>query len=431
MQFAELALHPALLQALAEQGYQSPTPIQSQAIPTILAGQDLLGGAQTGTGKTAAFTLPILQRLSAAPKALQPGQVRSLILTPTRELAQQVADNVEAYGRHLPLRSAVFYGGVSIRPQLEAAAQGIDILIATPGRLLDHLHQRSLDLFELEILVLDEADRMLDMGFIHDIRRIMAKLPASRQTLLFSATFSKEIKALADSLLKEPVLVEVARSNSTAGTVEQVAWRVDSQRKRELISEQIGKQNYPQVLVFVRTKTGADRLCKQLALDGIEAEPIHGDKSQAHRLKVLEMFKQGQLRVLIATDVAARGLDIDDLPVVINYDMPHQAEDYVHRIGRTGRAGKTGLAISLVTPDDVPMLQAIEQLTRQVIRQHVFAGYEHDPRFNHSSKGTHKAADPELAAKPKKKVSNQRKLSQEKARLRAELLGKKRPRNPS
>jgi len=206
---------------------------------------------------------------------------------------------------------------------------------------------------------------------------------------------------------------------------------VDSQRKRELISEQIGKQNYPQVLVFVRTKTGADRLCKQLALDGIEAEPIHGDKSQAHRLKVLDMFKQGQLRVLIATDVAARGLDIDDLPVVINYDMPHQAEDYVHRIGRTGRAGKTGLAISLVTPDDVPMLQAIEQLTRQVIRQHVFAGYEHDPRFNHSSKGTHKAADPELAAKPKKKVSNQRKLSKEKARLRAELLGKKRPRNPS
>jgi len=272
-----------------------------------------------------------------------------------------VADNVEAYGRHLPLRSAVFYGGVSIRPQLEAAAHGIDILIATPGRLLDHLHQRSLDLFELEILVLDEADRMLDMGFIHDIRRIMAKLPASRQTLLFSATFSKEIKALADSLLKKPVLVEVARSNSTAGTVEQVAWRVDSQRKRELISEQIGKQNYPQVLVFVRTKTGADRLCKQLALDGIEAEPIHGDKSQAHRLKVLDMFKQGQLRVLIATDVAARGLDIDDLPVVINYDMPHQAEDYVHRIGRTGRAGKTGLAISLVTPDDVPMLQAIEQ----------------------------------------------------------------------
>lgn len=433
MQFTDLALHPAILAALDAQGYQSPTPIQSQTIPLILQGSDVLGGAQTGTGKTAAFTLPMLQRLLEQPKSLQPRQVRCLILTPTRELAQQVADNVQSYGQHLPLRYAVFYGGVSINPQLDAAEQGIDILIATPGRLLDHLHQRSLDLFQLEILVLDEADRMLDMGFIHDIKRIMAKLPETRQTLLFSATFSKEIKELADSLLKQPVLVEVARANSTASSVTQIAYRVDSQRKREFVSELIGKKNWQQVLIFVRTKTGADRLCKQLALDGIEAQPIHGDKSQGHRLKVLQEFKDNQLRVLIATDIAARGLDIDDLPIVINYDMPHQAEDYVHRIGRTGRAGKEGHALSLVTPDDLPMLQAIEKLTHQVIQQQVLPGYEHDPRFNHSSKGTHKANPVDDGwddVKPKKKVSNSRKLSQEKARLRAELLGKKRPRNP-
>lgn len=432
MQFNELALHPAILAALAEQGYQSPTPIQAQTIPLIMAGRDVLGGAQTGTGKTAAFTLPMLQLLLNTPKTLKPKQVRSLILTPTRELAQQVADNVQAYGRHLPLRFGVFYGGVSINPQLDLAAQGLDILIATPGRLLDHLHQGSLDLFQLEVLVLDEADRMLDMGFIHDIKRIMAKLPQTRQTLLFSATFSKEIKELADSLLKQPVLVEVARANSTASAVTQIAYRVDSQRKREFLSELIGKKNWQQVLIFVRTKTGADRLCKQLALDGIEAQPIHGDKSQGHRLKVLQEFKNNTLRVLVATDIAARGLDIDDLPIVINYDMPHQAEDYVHRIGRTGRAGKEGHALSLVTPDDLPMLQAIEKLTHQVIPQQVLAGYEHDPRFNHSSKGTHKANPDEGwdEVKPKKKVSNSKKLSQEKARLRAELLGKKRPRNP-
>lgn len=433
MQFTDLALHPAILAALDAQGYQSPTPIQSQTIPLILQGSDVLGGAQTGTGKTAAFTLPMLQRLLEQPKPLQPRQVRCLILTPTRELAQQVADNVQSYGQHLPLRYAVFYGGVSINPQLDAAEQGIDILIATPGRLLDHLHQRSLELFQLEMLVLDEADRMLDMGFIHDIKRIMAKLPDTRQTLLFSATFSKEIKELADSLLKQPVLVEVARANSTANSVTQIAYRVDSQRKREFVSELIGKKNWQQVLIFVRTKTGADRLCKQLALDGIEAQPIHGDKSQGHRLKVLQEFKDNALRVLIATDIAARGLDIDDLPIVINYDMPHQAEDYVHRIGRTGRAGKEGHALSLVTPDDLPMLQAIEKLTHQVIPQQVLPGYEHDPRFNHSSKGTHKANpvdDGWDEVKPKKKVSNSRKLSQEKTRLRAELLGKKRPRNP-
>jgi len=428
MQFTDLALAPPILTAIAEQGYQTPTPIQQQTIPLILQGKDVLGGAQTGTGKTAAFTLPILQKLSSEPTPLVPKQVRCLILTPTRELAQQVADNVAAYARHLPLKTAVFYGGVSVNPQLEQAAAGLDILIATPGRLLDHLHQQSISLYQLEVLVLDEADRMLDMGFIHDIRRIMAKLPPKRQTLFFSATFSPEIKTLADSLLDNPVLVEVAKANSTAAGVEQLAYRVDSQRKRELISEVIGKKNWQQVLIFSRTKFGADRLSKQLQLDGIDAQAIHGDKSQGHRTKVLQDFKEGKVRVLVATDIAARGLDIEELPIVVNYDLPHQAEDYVHRIGRTGRAGNVGLAVTLVTPDDLPMLKEIELLTKQVITQQVFPGYEHDPRFNHSSKGTHKAADEQDDDKPKKKFSNNRKLSQEKARLRAELTGKKRPR---
>jgi len=428
MQFTDLALAPPILTAIAEQGYQTPTPIQQQTIPLILQGKDVLGGAQTGTGKTAAFTLPILQKLSSEPTPLVAKQVRCLILTPTRELAQQVADNVAAYARHLPLKTAVFYGGVSVNPQLEQAAAGLDILIATPGRLLDHLHQQSISLYQLEVLVLDEADRMLDMGFIHDIRRIMAKLPPKRQTLFFSATFSPEIKTLADSLLDNPVLVEVAKANSTAAGVEQLAYRVDSQRKRELISEVIGKKNWQQVLIFSRTKFGADRLSKQLQLDGIDAQAIHGDKSQGHRTKVLQDFKEGKVRVLVATDIAARGLDIEELPIVVNYDLPHQAEDYVHRIGRTGRAGNVGLAVTLVTPDDLPMLKEIELLTKQVITQQVFPGYEHDPRFNHSSKGTHKAADEQDDDKPKKKFSNNRKLSQEKARLRAELTGKKRPR---
>ncbi len=427
MLFSDLALSPAILKAVAEQGYQTPTPIQQQTIPVILAGKDVLGGAQTGTGKTAAFTLPILQQLLTNAKTLQPKQVRCLILTPTRELAIQVADNVAAYARHLPLRTAVFYGGVSVNPQLEQAALGLDILIATPGRLLDHLHQQSISLFQLEVLVLDEADRMLDMGFIHDIKRIMAKLPEQRQTLFFSATFSAEIKALADTLLKQPELIEVAKANSASAQVEQLAFRVDSQRKRELISEVIGKRNWQQVLIFSRTKFGADRLSKQLQQDGIEAQAIHGDKSQGHRTKVLQEFKEGQLRVLVATDIAARGLDIEDLPIVVNYDLPHQAEDYVHRIGRTGRAGKFGLAVTLVTPDDLWMLKEIELLIKQVIPQQVLPGYEHDPRFNHSSKGTHQSAEEQEAAKVKKKLSNNRKLSIEKAKLRAIALGKKRP----
>ena len=424
MQFADLALNTLILKAIFEQGYQSPTPIQQKTIPVILQGKDVLGGAQTGTGKTAAFTLPILQKLSASPLILQPKQVRCLVLTPTRELAQQVADNIAAYARHLPLKTAVFYGGVSINAQLDAAEAGLDILIATPGRLLDHMHQGTLSLAELEVLVLDEADRMLDMGFIHDIKRIMAKLPPQRQTLLFSATFSKEIKELADTLLKNPELIEVTTANSASAQVQQLAFRVDSQRKREMLSHVIGARNWQQVLIFSRTKHGADRLSKQLALDGIEAAAIHGDKSQGHRTKVLQDFKNGQLRVLVATDIAARGLDIEDLPIVVNYDLPHVAEDYVHRIGRTGRAGRFGLAVTLVTPDDLPMLGQIEMLIKQVIEQQVLPGYEHNPKFNHSSKAKDEQADAEV--KMKKTQSNNRKLSIEKSKLRAKALGKKR-----
>jgi ATP-dependent RNA helicase RhlE len=425
MQFADLALDALILKAISDQGYQSPTPIQQKTIPVILQGKDVLGGAQTGTGKTAAFTLPILQKLIAQPKSLEPKQIRCLVLTPTRELAQQVADNIAAYARHLPLKTAVFYGGVSINPQLDAAQGGLDILIATPGRLLDHLHQGTISLYQLEVLVLDEADRMLDMGFIHDIKRIMAKLPPQRQTLLFSATFSKEIKELADNLLNSPELIEVATANSASAQVQQLAFRVDSQRKRELLSHVIGARNWRQVLIFSRTKHGADRLSKQLALDGIEAAAIHGDKSQGHRSKVLQDFKNGELRVLVATDIAARGLDIEDLPIVVNYDLPHVAEDYVHRIGRTGRAGRFGMAVTLVTPDDLPMLRQIEKMIQQVIEQQVLPGYEHNPKFNHSSKAKEEQADAEV--KMKKTLSNSRKLSIEKSKLRAIALGKKRP----
>lgn len=425
MQFADLALNPLILKAIVEQGYQSPTPIQQKTIPVILKGKDVLGGAQTGTGKTAAFTLPILQKLSDQPKTLASKQIRCLVLTPTRELAQQVADNIAAYARHLPLKTAVFYGGVSINPQLDAADGGLDILIATPGRLLDHLHQGTISLYQLEVLVLDEADRMLDMGFIHDIKRIMSKLPPQRQTLLFSATFSKEIKELADNLLNSPELIEVTTANSASVQVQQLAFRVDSQRKREMLSHVIGARNWQQVLIFSRTKHGADRLSKQLALDGIEAASIHGDKSQGHRTKVLQDFKNGNLRVLVATDIAARGLDIEDLPIVVNYDLPHVAEDYVHRIGRTGRAGRFGLAVTLVTPDDLPMLSQIEKMIKQVIEQQVLPGYEHNPKFNHSSKAKEDQADAEV--KMKKTLSNSRKLSIEKSKLRAIALGKKRP----
>lgn len=420
MSFATLGLDPRILSAVTHQGYHTPTPIQQQTIPVILEGKDVLAGAQTGTGKTAAFTLPVLHLLSKNTSKVNNLQVRCLVLTPTRELAQQVADSVKAYGADLPLKYAVFYGGVSINPQYDQASRGLDILVATPGRLLDHLHQGTVILSELQILVLDEADRMLDMGFIHDIKRIMARLPKERQTLFFSATFAKEIKELADTLLKSPVLIEVAKPNSTADKIEQLAYRVDSQRKREMLSYLIGSRQWKQVLIFSRTKHGADRLAKQLRLDGIEAGAIHGDKSQGARTKALDDFKNNRLSVLVATDIAARGLDIEDLPIVVNYDLPQVAEDYVHRIGRTGRAGNTGVAISLVTPDDLVMLQAIEKLTKQVITQQVLPGYEHDPKMNHSSK----KADAE-EERVQKVASRNKQLAKEKAKLRAQLLGKK------
>jgi ATP-dependent RNA helicase RhlE len=420
MSFATLGLDPRILSAISSVGYQTPTPVQQQTIPVILQGKDVLAGAQTGTGKTAAFTLPVLQLLSQNRSKVNNLQVRCLVLTPTRELAQQVADSVKAYGADLPLKYAVFYGGVSINPQYDQASRGLDILVATPGRLLDHLHQGTVSLSELQILVLDEADRMLDMGFIHDIKRIMARLPKERQTLFFSATFAKEIKELADVLLKSPVLIEVAKPNSTADKIEQLAYRVDSQRKREMLSYLIGSRQWTQVLIFSRTKHGADRLAKQLRLDGIEAGAIHGDKSQGARTKALDDFKNNRLSVLVATDIAARGLDIEELPIVVNYDLPQVAEDYVHRIGRTGRAGKSGLAISLVTPDDLQMLQAIEKLTKQLIPQQVLPGYEHDPKMNHSSK----KADAE-EERQQKVISRNKQLAKEKAKLRAQLLGKK------
>jgi ATP-dependent RNA helicase RhlE len=423
MQFQTLALAEPILRVLAEQGYQAATPVQQQAIPPILSGKDVLAGAQTGTGKTAAFTLPLLQQLLNAPKVLQPAQVRVLVLTPTRELAQQVFESVQTYSRYLSVRCAVFYGGVSIRPQYDEAEQGLDILVATPGRLIDHLHQQTIDLSQLEVLVLDEADRMLDMGFIVDIKRIMAKLPAQRQTLLFSATYSKEIKILADELLNKPVLIEVATANATADRVTQQVYLVDRHRKRELISHMIGMQNWPQVLIFVRTKHGADRLAKQLQKDGLTTAAIHGDKAQGARQRALDEFKQGKVRILVATDIAARGLDISELPYVVNYDLPQVAEDYVHRIGRTGRAGLSGVAVTLVGPDELGALQDIEKLTQQVLPTQIVPGYEHDPSFQ--------PPEEQLARKPGHRPgarqdgpAKKQSAGKLKAKLRAKALGK-------
>ena len=423
MQFQTLALAEPILRVLAEQSYQAATPVQQQAIPPILSGKDVLAGAQTGTGKTAAFTLPLLQQLLNAPKVLQPAQVRVLVLTPTRELAQQVFESVQTYSRYLSVRCAVFYGGVSIRPQYDEAEQGLDILVATPGRLIDHLHQQTIDLSQLEVLVLDEADRMLDMGFIVDIKRIMAKLPAQRQTLLFSATYSKEIKILADELLNKPVLIEVATANATADRVTQQVYLVDRHRKRELISHMIGMQNWPQVLIFVRTKHGADRLAKQLQKDGLTTAAIHGDKAQGARQRALDEFKQGKVRILVATDIAARGLDISELPYVVNYDLPQVAEDYVHRIGRTGRAGLSGVAVTLVGPDELGALQDIEKLTQQVLPTQIVPGYEHDPSFQ--------PPEEQLARKPGQRPgarqdgpAKKQSAGKLKAKLRAKALGK-------
>lgn len=363
MSFTSLGLIPELQRAVAEQGYTTATPIQLQAIPLILERRDMLAGAQTGTGKTAGFTLPMLQLLAPhANTGTSPARhpVRALIMTPTRELAAQVAESVAVYGKYLPLRSAVVFGGVNIRPQIDEMRRGVDVLIATPGRLLDHIEQKSVNLSQVEILILDEADRMLDMGFIHDIKRIVSLLPKQRQSLLFSATFSTEIKKLADEFLKNPALIAIARENITATTIAQSAYAVE--KKREFLGHLIRSGDWQQVLVFMRTKHGASRLAQQLVRDGISATAIHGNKSQPQRTLALEEFKQGKCRVLVATDVAARGLDIEELPHVINYELPYVAEDYVHRIGRTGRAGSQGTAISLVGAEERHLLSAIEKL---------------------------------------------------------------------
>ena len=386
MSFSKLGLSEELVRAVIEHGYTIPTPIQMQAIPAVLAGGDLLAGAQTGTGKTAGFVLPLLQRLAksavqvdgAAPKHFR-SPVRALILTPTRELAAQVEESVRTYGKYQKLTSMVVFGGVGINPQISHLKRGVDILVATPGRLLDLQQQRAVDLSHIEILVLDEADRMLDMGFIKDIRRILALLPKKRQNLLFSATFSEEIKTLADTLLNAPAMIEVARRNSTVEIISQKVHPVDRERKRDLLAHLIKAQNWRQVLVFTRTKHGANRLVEQLDKDGITALAIHGNKSQSARTRALAEFKSGDLQVLVATDIAARGIDIDQLPHVVNYDLPNVPEDYVHRIGRTGRAGANGEAISLVYVDEHQFLKDIERLIKREIPSQVIAGFEPDP----------------------------------------------------
>ena len=379
--FDELGLRPELLRAVAEAGYTTPTPIQAQAIPVILAGRDVMGGAQTGTGKTAGFGLPILHKLApfanASPSPAR-HPVRALILTPTRELAIQVEEQIREYGRHTGLRSTVVFGGVDIRQQLAIVRAGVEILVATPGRLLDHVEHKSVYLGQVEIFVLDEADRMLDMGFIPDIKRIMALLPATakRQNLLFSATFSMEIKKLADALLNAPQLIEVAKRNTAAETVSQSAYRIPAEAKRGLLEHLVRTRNLNQVLCFVRTKHGASRLARQLEKDGLVTSAIHGDKDQKARLEALEAFKAGKLQVLVATDVAARGLDIDDLPLVVNYEIPYVPEDYIHRIGRTGRAGASGEAISFVAPDEERLLGDIERLLKKAVPIAVAEGFD-------------------------------------------------------
>jgi ATP-dependent RNA helicase RhlE len=384
MSFTTLGLTDAIVRAVTEAGYTAPTPIQAQAIPAVLGGGDLLAGAQTGTGKTAGFTLPMLHRLStdkvgaALTNKTSKRSIRALVLAPTRELAAQVEENIRTYAKYTNLNSAVIFGGVGIHPQIKMLANGVDILVATPGRLLDHVGQGTIKLDKIEILVLDEADRMLDMGFIHDIKKVLAVLPPKRQNLLFSATFSDEIKALADKLLNNPALIEVARRNSTVEVIEQMIHPVDRDKKHPMLAHLIKTNDWKQVLVFTRTKHGANKLVEQLGKDGIGAMAIHGNKSQSARTKALAEFKDGSLTALVATDIAARGIDIDQLPHVVNYDLPNVPEDYVHRIGRTGRAGATGRAVSLVCVDEHQMLKDIEKLIKQTLSREVIPGFEPD-----------------------------------------------------
>ena len=393
MSFSTLGLSESLLKAVADEGYTTPSPIQAQAIPAVLEGRDVMAAAQTGTGKTAGFTLPLLHGLSKGQPA-KANQVRALVLTPTRELAAQVAESVDIYGKYLNLRSAVVFGGVKINPQMMRLRKGVDILIATPGRLLDLYQQNAMSFQKLEVLILDEADRMLDMGFIHDIRRIMKALPNKRQNLMFSATFSEDIRDLAKTIVNNPVEISVTPRNSTAVSVTQWIHPVDKNQKRHLLVELINQHNWEQVLVFSRTKRGANRLAEFLEKKDIQAAAIHGNKSQGARTRALSEFKSGKLRVLVATDIAARGLDIEQLPQVVNLDLPEVAQDYVHRIGRTGRAGATGQAISLVSADEAQLLQDIERLIQTLLPRKLVAGYEPESPL------------PELAlrppAKPKK-----------------------------
>jgi len=385
--FDHFGLSPEILRAVSEQGYEIPTPIQEQAIPLVGAGRDVMGRAQTGTGKTAAFALPMLEMLRRhANTSFSPARhpVRALILTPTRELAVQVYDSFRTYGRHVPLRYSVVYGGVPIEPQTKELLAGVEILVATPGRLLDHVGQRTVNLSQVEILVLDEADRMLDMGFLPDIRRIVDLLANRKQTLLFSATFSAEIRGLARSLLNDPISVDIEPQTTSADTVNQVVYLVDADRKRELLAEIVRKRNLRQVLVFTRTKLMAGRLASQLDRDGVEAVAIHGDRSQPERERALADFKSGDVRVLVATDVAARGLDIDALPIVVNYELPHVAHDYVHRIGRTGRAGAAGEAFSLVAPEEEDYLKAVNRHLKRDLPVKVVKGFEPTLGASHS-----------------------------------------------
>lgn len=379
MFFKDLGLSAELLRAVEKQGYSEATPIQQQAIPLVMQGKDVLAGAQTGTGKTAGFTLPLLQLLQNRHTSGQKSFPKVLVLTPTRELAAQVHESVRDYGCYLPFRSAVVFGGVSINPQKQKLIKGVDIVVATPGRLLDHVQQRSIDLSKIEILVLDEADRMLDMGFIHDIRRVLKVIPKQRQTLLFSATFSREIKTLAAEFLHNPVEIQVTPQNTATELVSQIVYPVDKKRKRELLSEKIATENWQQVLVFTRTKHVANKLAEQLNTDGISAAAIHGNKSQGARTRALSDFKAGTVRVLVATDIAARGIDIDKLPHVVNFELPNVAEDYIHRIGRTARAGQQGHAISLVCVDELKLLRDIERLTGKDIEKINVPGYDIDP----------------------------------------------------
>ena len=388
VRFADFGLAPEILRALTDQGYVHPTPIQAEAIPVVLQGRDVMGAAQTGTGKTAGFSLPIIQLLlQHASPSMSPARhpVRALILTPTRELADQVAENVKAYSRHTPLRSTVVFGGMDMKPQTVILRGGVEIVIATPGRLLDHVEQKNVSLGQVQILVMDEADRMLDMGFLPDLQRIINLLPKKRQNLMFSATFSTEIKRLAGSFLNDPVTIEVARSNATADRVTQVVYKIDEEHKRDAVAHLIRGRDLKQVLVFSNTKIGASRLARQLEQEGVKASAIHGDKTQSERMAALEAFKKGDIDVLVATDVAARGLDISDLPCVINFDLPYNAEDYVHRIGRTGRAGASGDAISLYSAKDERLLVDIEKMIKHKFVPAELAGFT--PHANRASSG--------------------------------------------